>query len=127
MLRGRSIKPGLAFLVLALCLAAFGARAAEKQVGLSCSSDQNSADWDTIAQCSSGTYVRGPYFFGASSDTCDGTHEGLTRYDSTAHLLYYCDGSAWVTINGNAAPTPGCGQTGTLSTQLSTTVNRSAG
>ena len=58
-----------------------------------------SADWDTFFECNgSNQWQRAPYFFGASSDSCDSSHEGLTRYDSTAHALYYCNGAAWTQI-----------------------------
>ena len=87
-----------------------------------------SADWDTFFQCNgSNQWQRGPYFFGASSDSCDSSHEGLTRYDTTAHNLYFCNGTSWVTVNGNSAPTSGCGATATLSSQQLTTLNVAAG
>jgi hypothetical protein len=45
-------------LFLAALCQALPALAAEKQIGTTCTGDANAADWDTIAQCSSGTFVR---------------------------------------------------------------------
>ena len=55
--------------------------------------------------------------------------EGLTRYDTTAHNLYFCNGTTWQAVNaaGAGGITPGCGANGTLSTQQATTINVAAG
>jgi hypothetical protein len=90
----------------------------------------NTPDWDTFFECNgSSQWQRGPYFFGASSDSCDASHEGLTRYDTTAHNLYFCNGTTWQAVNaaGAGGITPGCGANGTLSTQQATTINVAAG
>ena len=65
----------------------------------------NSADWDTIAQCPSngGTWVRAPYFFGSTGDSCDSNHGGLTYYSASAGALEYCDGTQWRVVGAVAA------------------------
>ena len=57
--------------------------------------NEDAPDWNTIFQCNSSTWQRGPYFFGSSSDTCDSNHKGLTAYDATNNLLEFCNGTAW--------------------------------
>ncbi len=98
---------GLALLALFLPAVAL---AAEKSVGTACTSDASAADWDTIARCISGTMQRSPYFFGTTSDTCDGTLAGLTRYNGGA--LELCNGAAWVGVGSGASAILGSTTTG---------------
>ncbi|MGP0001309.1 MAG: hypothetical protein ACLPKW_26700 [Acetobacteraceae bacterium] len=67
----------------------------------------NSPDWDTFFECNgSSQWQRGPYFFGATSDTCDSNHAGLVQY--TGGNIEVCNGSAWTSIaqvQGSTPPT----------------------
>jgi hypothetical protein len=98
-LRGRAIAPVAAFVLLALGLAASGARAAEKQIGQSCSSDNSSIDWDTIAQCNNTSFVSGPLILGAmtnppySATTCTSTNAGMVQW--TGSSFEFCNGASW--------------------------------
>lgn len=139
MLRGRAL--GVATLALGLGLALW-AKPVLAQVdgenftpGSGCpagavTGQAASASWDTIFECNGSTkWQRGPYFFGSSSDTCDSNHAGLTYYNSTSAVLEYCNGTTWQTLNGagTGGITPGCGASGTLSSQQQTTLNVATG
>lgn len=82
-------------LVLALSALPSLVLAAEKQIGQPCSSDQNSADFDTIAQCQSGIFVKAPLFMGSATGyACTGgANAGLVRWTGSAYQG--CDGTAW--------------------------------
>jgi hypothetical protein len=91
---------------LALVLAGLPgfALAAEKQIGNACTSDQNSADFDTIAQCQSGTFVKAPLFMGSATGyACTGgAHAGLVQWTGSAFQA--CDGNSWSAIQIGNTP-----------------------
>lgn len=95
----------LSCLVISLYLFFTPAFAAEKIVGTTCKSDQNATDWDTIARCNSGTMVRAPYWFGASSDNCNSAHAGQMQWTGTS--LQLCDGTNWnnLVLESGTGPT----------------------
>lgn len=97
---------GFAALLLVMPLSTPPVQAAEKQIGNACTGDANSADWDTIARCESGTFVRAPYFFGsATGSTCNSGAEGTQRYNSTSKAMEFCNGSAWTAfVNQQSTP-----------------------
>jgi antitoxin MazE len=64
-------RAGLLVTLVLACLA-ISALAAEKQIGKTCSSDANATDGDTIAQCSSGTFVRATPFLAAQIGAREG-------------------------------------------------------
>ena len=39
-----------------------------------------------------------PLYLGASSATCDASHQGLQRYNSTSTAMEYCNGTAWTPL-----------------------------
>ncbi len=72
--------------------------------GSACTPDKtNGADWDTLFQCKNGIWQRAPYFFGASTDTCDTAHAGIVQWTGSA--LKYCDGTNWSNIGSTAGAT----------------------
>lgn len=87
----------LSSLLLAIATPAVAQVDNEKTVpGAVCSGTQNAADWDSIFQCSGGTWQRSAYFFGTVSAACDTNHAGLTRYNGG--VLQLCNGTAWVIL-----------------------------
>ena len=69
------------------------------------------ADWDTFFECNaSNKWQRGPYFFGATSDTCDSNHAGMVQWTggsvSPNNTFEFCNGSSWITVNGAASSVP---------------------
>ncbi|MEJ0061854.1 MAG: DUF1566 domain-containing protein [Alphaproteobacteria bacterium] len=77
-------------------------QAAEKQIGNPCTSDRNSADWDTIAQCDGTAFIRAPLMIGAvvnppyASTACDGGKAGMVQY--TGGGIQLCNGTAWAAL-----------------------------
>jgi len=71
--------------------------------GSACSGNIDDADWDTIAECSSSQWKRGPFFFGTSTDTCDSNHAGMVRFNSTSKVMEYCNSSAWTSLGATGA------------------------
>jgi hypothetical protein len=67
------------------------------------------ADWDTFFECNASTskWQRGPYFFGATADTCDSNHAGMVQWTggsvSPNNTFEFCNGSTWTTVNGSAS------------------------
>ena len=56
------------------------------------------ADWDTFFECNaSNQWQRGPYFFGATSDTCDSNHAGMVQW--TGSIFQGCNGTSWGPID----------------------------
>lgn len=73
-------------------------------------------DWDTFFECNAGgQWQRGPYFFGASADTCDSNHAGMVQWNGSA--FQGCNGSAWSALNN--------GGTTALSSLLAATTTNS--
>jgi hypothetical protein len=81
----------------------------ESQVGVTnCVPNNNSADFDTIAQCNAssgtGTFQKAPLFVGAvtsppyAATTCGSTKAGMIQW--TGSLLQVCDGSSWINLGG---------------------------
>jgi hypothetical protein len=110
-----------AALVLALALWALPAMAQldgeTETPGASCPSgavagQAASANWDTIFECnaSSDTWQRGPYFLGATSDTCDSNHAGMVQWTGSSvspnKTFEFCNGTSWTTVNGAATSVP---------------------
>jgi hypothetical protein len=105
MLRGRPLTPVAALLVLALWLASPAARAgsaAEVSIGTSCSTGNNSIDWDTVSQCNGTVFAHGPLILGAmthppySATTCSSSNAGMIQW--TGSVMEYCDGTNWDTL-----------------------------
>lgn len=83
----------------------------EKQVGTSgCKNGANSADFDTLAQCTStdtvaGSFQKAPLFVGKvtappyGATSCDATKEGMIQYISGTGFQG-CNGSSWVALSG---------------------------
>src|SRR5271169_1602936 len=68
-------------------------------------------DWDTFFECNGSNQMkRGPYFFGASSDSCDSNHAGMVQWTggsvSPNNTFEFCNGSSWITVNGAAISVP---------------------
>lgn len=103
------------FLFLLLSLPSL---AAERIVGQPCPTGGSAADWDTLAQCSSGTMIKAPLMLGAptaanyTTTTCDGTKAGMLQWNGVN--FQGCDGANWVTLTGGeSSGTPACAPTGT--------------
>jgi hypothetical protein len=125
-------RPFLAALLgFALAFGATGAACAqtvatfgEKSIGTStCTNGNASADFDTLAQCTStgattGAMQKAPLFVGAvtsppyASTGCDSTKAGMLQY--TASSMQFCNGTTWTTIFGGVP-------TGTIAVFESTT------
>ncbi len=100
--------------LLVLCFGLFaltvsgeaGATTGEKQIGTACADGANSADFDTLAQCTatsgSGTFQRAPVILGAvtappyTATTCNADKAGMLQY--TGGVVQYCNSSAWGTL-----------------------------
>lgn len=64
-----------------------------------------SANWDTIFECNaSGNWQRGPYFFGATADTCDSNHAGMVQW--TGSSFQGCNGTSWSALVQVQSTTP---------------------
>jgi hypothetical protein len=123
MLRRLAVKTALAVLLAAAVLPtpAHAIDNEQKTVGGACGAsaspaepaNEDAADWDTIMECSSGAWQRAAYFFGNSTDTCDASHAGLTRYSSGN--LQYCNSTAWTTLSA-VGTLPLSGLTGATAT-----------
>ncbi|MBP7252641.1 MAG: hypothetical protein KBA75_04055 [Alphaproteobacteria bacterium] len=91
------MKPATAFL-LAFLVMSTSAQAAAPAHGASCSeftAGANACNANGCFICSSGSWVDQPLYIGTSSATCDASHEGLHRYNSTSKTTEVCNGSAW--------------------------------
>jgi len=82
----------------------------EKQIGVTpCTNAAASADFDTLAQCTStdstsGTFQKAPIFAGKvtsppyAATTCDSNKAGMIQWTGT--YFQGCDGSSWVNLGG---------------------------
>lgn len=71
----------------------------------------NAPDWDTFFECNgSSQWQRGPYFLGATSDSCDSNHAGMVQWTGSSvspnNTFEFCNGSTWITVNGVASSVP---------------------
>lgn len=107
MLQGRAVKRAAlaAFLAFALCLPMSGAEAGETLIGTACTGTNYVTDWDTIGQCSSGTYARGAYALGsvaaAAGSSCTGYPTGAIRFNSTLTAIEFCNTNWTALLSGN--------------------------
>jgi len=85
----------MAVAFVALSCSAYAIDNEQTTVGGACTTGRDAADWDTIMECVSSAWVRGPLFIGTTTDTCDSNHAGMVSYDSTQNLMRYCNGTAW--------------------------------
>lgn len=108
------------FFIISFLFTAPAPAAETTTVGTTCTAGAHRADWDTIFQCSGGTWKRAPYFFGASSDSCDATHAGIIQW--TGSVLQYCSGSSWqpfsASLLGASAASTSPNRSGEISTGL---------
>src|ERR1700730_6193478 len=117
MLRCQSITRAGLLAVVLCCVTVCSGRAAQKQIGLVCSSDNSSIDWDTVAQCNNTSFVSGPLILGAMTNppyaatTCTSTNAGMIQW--TGSVFQGWNGSSWSNI--------GLGSTGVNLGSLTTT------
>mgnify|MGYP004269979317 CR=1 FL=1 len=74
------------------------AMAADPAHGASCSgftAGASACNANGCFVCSGGNWTDQPLYIGTSSATCDASHEGLRRYNSTSHVMEDCNGSVW--------------------------------
>jgi predicted GIY-YIG superfamily endonuclease len=116
LLRGDEMKAAVffAFLILLFPATSFAQTTAtpwEKSIGVTgCTNYGASADFDTIAQCTStggtsGTMQKAPLFVGTvtsppyAATTCDSNKAGMIQYTGSA--FQGCDGSAWTALGSS--------------------------
>ncbi len=97
------------FLLSSTALAQTTPTFGEKQIGdVTCTNGSSSADFDTLAQCTStsssaGTMQKAPLFVGQvtappyADTTCDANKAGMLQY--TAATMQYCNGTSWTTLS----------------------------
>jgi hypothetical protein len=86
------------FLMLLIMGYAGTAKAADPAHGASCSgfaAGSNACNTNGCFVCTSGSWVDQPLYIGTSSASCDASHEGLRRYNSTTKVMEDCNGTTW--------------------------------